>query len=65
MPRLGQFKAHNVTPDYTADELEFMLAMESYRRERRRPFPTCCEVLEVLRALGYRKDALAIPADPG
>lgn len=42
-------------PDYTADEIEFLRAMERYRRERRRPFPTCCEVLAILRSLGYRR----------
>jgi hypothetical protein len=37
------------------DEVEFMMAMERYKRENRRPFPTWHEVLAVLRALGYRK----------
>lgn len=41
--------------DYTEDELEFMQAMDQYRRENRRPFPTCSEVLEVLLSLGYCK----------
>ncbi len=42
--------------DYTADELEFMRALDAYKREKSRPFPTCCEVLEVLKGLGYRKE---------
>ncbi len=41
-------------PDYNADETEFIKAMECYKREHRRPFPTCAEVLAVLRSLGYR-----------
>jgi hypothetical protein len=41
--------------DYTEDEIEFMKAMDQYKRDNRRPFPTWSEVLEVLRALGYRK----------
>ena len=41
--------------DYTADEVEFMRAMDDYKRYNRRPFPTWSEVLEVLHALGYRK----------
>jgi hypothetical protein len=50
--------------DYTDDESEFMKAMDRYKRENRRPFPTWSEVLEVLRALGYRK--VAEPTDlPG
>ena len=35
--------------DYTDDETEFMKAMDRYKRENRRPFPTWSEVLEVLR----------------
>jgi hypothetical protein len=41
--------------DYSDDEMEFMKAMDQYKRANRRPFPTWSEVLEVLRALGYRK----------
>lgn len=47
--------------DYTDDEIQFMKAMDQYKRENRRPFPTWSEVLEVLRALGYRKVAQAGP----
>src|SRR5262245_18807756 len=43
--------------DYTDDEIEFMKAMDQYKRANRRPFPTWSEVLEVCRALGYRKVA--------
>ena len=43
--------------DYSDDEITFMKAMDQYKRDNRRPFPTWSEVLEVLRALGYRKVA--------
>jgi hypothetical protein len=43
--------------DYTEEEIVFMRAMDQYKRDNRRPFPTWSEVLEVLRALGYRKVA--------
>lgn len=43
--------------DYNDDEIGFMKAMDQYKRDNRRPFPTWSEVLEVLRALGYRKVA--------
>src|SRR5271168_4087792 len=43
--------------DYNEDEIEFMKAMDQYKRDNRRPFPTWSEVLEVMRALGYRKVA--------
>ncbi len=43
--------------DYSEDETEFMKAIERYKRENRRPFPTWSEVLEILYSLGYRKVA--------
>ena len=39
--------------DYTDDEIEFMRALDAYKRASRRMFPTCSEVLEVIRSLGY------------
>ena len=41
--------------DYTKAETEFMLAMNEYKRQSGRMFPTWSEVLEVLRDLGYEK----------
>lgn len=62
--RTGMIEGTNPTtcePDYDGDELEFMTAVDRYRREHRRPFPTCCEVLAVLKSLGYRKTAAPLP----
>ena len=42
--------------DYTAAELEFMAAMQEYKRSSGRAFPTWSEVLEVVQTLGYRRD---------
>ena len=41
--------------DYTENEVEFMNALDDYKRKSGRMFPTCSEVLEVIRALGYIK----------
>ena len=41
--------------DYTVDEVEFMTAMDEYKRRNGRMFPTCSEVLEVIKSLGYEK----------
>ncbi len=41
--------------DYNEDEIEFMRAMDDYKRDAGRMFPTCSEVLEVIRNLGYVK----------
>ncbi len=45
--------------DYTDDEVEFMHAMDRYKRASGRMFPTCSEVLEVIRSLGYEKQTRA------
>jgi len=39
--------------DYSDEEVEFMNAMDEYKRTSGRMFPTCSEVLEVIRKLGY------------
>jgi hypothetical protein len=41
--------------DYSVEEVEFMSALDDYKRRSGRMFPTCSEILEVLRALGYEK----------
>ncbi len=43
--------------DYSDNEVEFMKAMDDYKRKSGRPFPTWSEVLEVMMSLGYRKVA--------
>lgn len=39
--------------DYTDAEVEFMNALDAYKRTSGRMFPTCSEILEVIRDLGY------------
>lgn len=49
--------------DYTPDEVEFMNAMNDYKRTSGRMFPTCSEILEVIATLGYAKQpSSALPA---
>ena len=43
--------------EYSAAEVEFMQAMDEYKRASGRMFPTCSEILEVLCNMGYRKVA--------
>lgn len=47
--------------DYTDDEIEFMNALDQYKRTSGRMFPTCSEVLEVIRNLGYQKKPIETP----
>ncbi len=39
--------------EYRPDEIEFMQAVERYKQRSGRSFPTCSELLEVVRELGY------------
>jgi hypothetical protein len=41
---------------YTTDEMEFLLAMDHYKRDNHRPFPSWSEVLNVFKTLGYHKN---------
>jgi len=40
---------------YSEDELEFMNAMQRFKEQSGKPFPTYAEVIRVAVALGYRK----------
>lgn len=39
------------------EQFEFLMAVQEYKRKNARPFPTWTEVLELIKALGYRKVA--------
>ncbi len=50
--------------EYSDDEVEFMQALDAYKRKNGRMFPTCSEVLEVVRSLGYTKVAPGMTVVP-
>ena len=58
-PRRTPIGCEEIFPgwDYTDEEREFLVAIDRYKRLRRRPHPTWREVLNVLRQLGWRKPA--------
>jgi hypothetical protein len=43
--------------ELSAEQFEFVMAMDEYKRANKRPFPSWTEVLEVIKYLGYRKVA--------
>ena len=47
--------------DYTVEEVEFMRALDEYKRKSGRMFPTCSEILEVIRDIGYSKQPATAP----
>jgi hypothetical protein len=57
-PRRKKQRRRHIDPttcerDYNDAEIEFMRAMDDYKQDSGRMFPTCSEVLEVIRGLGY------------
>lgn len=57
-PRRKKQRRRHIDPttcerDYSDPEIEFMKAMDDYKHRSGRMFPTCSEVLEVVRDLGY------------
>ncbi len=45
-------------PDSMSDEvIEFITAVDDYKRVNQRPFPSWSEILEVVKSLGYERDA--------
>ena len=52
-PRRRHIDPTTCERDYTIQEREFMIALDKYKRASGRMFPTCSEILEVIRNLGY------------
>jgi hypothetical protein len=57
-PRRKQQRRRQIDPttcerEYTDQEIQFMHALDAYKRAAGRMFPTCSEILEVIRGLGY------------
>ena len=54
--RAKGFCSSAIGADYSDEEQAFSNALDQYKRDYRRPFPTSCEILAVLKmVLGYRK----------
>lgn len=45
----------NRPDEMKADVLEFITAIDDYKRINQRPFPTWSEVLDIVKTLGYGK----------
>lgn len=55
--RIVDLSPVQIEKEYSADEWEFVQAMDLYKRNSGIKFPSWSEALAVLKALGYRKDA--------
>ncbi len=47
--------------EMTDEQFAFLMAINEYKKVNKRPFPTWTEVLDIIKALGYRK--VAEPGD--
>ncbi|MCO6456045.1 MAG: hypothetical protein J5I93_12165 [Pirellulaceae bacterium] len=64
MQRRRQIDPTTCERDYSADEIEFMRALDAYKRTSGRMFPTCSEILEVIRGLGYVRVSSTSETEP-
>jgi len=54
-PRRRQIDPTTCEREYNDSEIEFMQAIDAYKRSSGRMFPTCSEILEVIQNLGYQR----------
>ncbi|MCK6446268.1 MAG: hypothetical protein L6Q99_07745 [Planctomycetes bacterium] len=55
-PAPVKFEAKPQNPDeMTAEVIEFITAIDAYKRQNGRPFPNWSEILEVVKSLGYAR----------
>ena len=47
----------------TEEQFEFLMAIDQYKRANQRPFPSWTEILEIIKAIGYRKVAEPQPLE--
>ncbi len=43
--------------EMTEEQFDFILAIEEYKKVNNRPFPSWTEILDIIKAIGYRKVA--------
>jgi hypothetical protein len=55
--RRGDVRRAAEEGEITDDLLEFIMAVDEYKRVNKKPFPSWSEVFEVMKYLGYRKVA--------
>lgn len=53
--RLSDFTRAAEEGELTQEQFLFVMAIEAFKRANDKQFPTWCDVLEVIRLLGYRK----------
>ena len=52
----GRAKSPTNPDSMSEDVIEFITAVDDYKRVNQRPFPSWSEILEVVKSLGYDRD---------
>jgi len=55
--RRGEVRRAAEEGEITGELLDFIMAIDEYKRVNERPFPTWSEIFEIVQYLGYRKVA--------
>lgn len=55
--RRGELRREAEEGEISGDLLEFLMAIDEYKRVNERPFPSWSEIFEIVHYLGYRKVA--------
>ena len=55
--RRGEVRRAAEEGEITGELLEFIMAIDEYKRINERPFPSWSEIFEIVQYLGYRKVA--------
>ncbi|MFC1738165.1 hypothetical protein ACFL1G_03835 [Planctomycetota bacterium] len=55
--RIGEERKAAEEGQMTDEQFEFLMAIDEYKKKNSKPFPTWTEVLELIKAMGYRKVA--------
>ncbi len=56
--RRDDFRIEAEEGSFSGEPLEFVMAVDAYKRHNNKPFPTLTELFELLVGLGYRKVAI-------
>lgn len=57
VPASREGQGNPLTADviYDDEQREFLQAVEAWKKANRKPYPTCCDLLAIAKAMGYRK----------
>ena len=55
--KTNEDSSSNALGELSSEVMEFITAIDEYKRQRRRPFPNWSEIFEIVKSLGYHKSA--------